>query len=96
MRILKNVGVFSSAALLALSTACMNSDKKPDPETIEGKFEIIWDAGSGLSPDTYAIQPLKSKFPNAEFHLTSMSRGYFEVGGALVRLGRAESRRVAG
>ncbi len=59
-----------------------NSNEKPVPEPIEGKFEMIWDTESGLSYDTFATHSLKARFPNAEFHVTNMSRGYYEDGGS--------------
>ncbi|MBO9600819.1 MAG: extracellular solute-binding protein [Cohnella sp.] len=81
MRKMKRFGILSAAAALVVAAACTNSNEKPVPETIEGKFEVIWDMESGLSPDTFATRSLTARFPNAEFHITNMSRGYFEDGG---------------
>lgn len=82
VRMMKRIGIIFTAASLVVAAACTNSNEMLVPETIEGKFEIIWDVESGLSPDTFATHSLKAQFPNAEFHITNMSRGYYEDGGS--------------
>ncbi|MBO9599663.1 MAG: extracellular solute-binding protein [Cohnella sp.] len=71
MRISKNAVIVISATIMILLAACTNSLEKPERDSIEGNFEILWDVNSGLSPDLYAIQALKAQFPDAAFHATT-------------------------
>ncbi len=83
MRITKNVVVTITAAAMLLLTSCMDLTKNLPEQTIEGKFQIIWDSGSGLSPELYAVNALKEQFPNALFDTTKFLRFRYSQSGNL-------------
>ena len=79
MRI-KPILVTFIAAAMSLLTSCMDITK-PTEQTLEGKFQIVWDSGSGLSPELFAVNALKEQFPDAQFDTTKfMSWNYSQSG----------------
>lgn len=76
MRAMKHGVMLLLAAVLLLS-ACSDWAKKPVRQTLEGEFNFIWDARTGLSPDLFVTNSLKDKFPDVTFQFTNIIRTYF-------------------
>jgi len=71
---IRKKGILLVVLLAVLAAGCADKGFTVRKDTIEGRFEILWDFGMGLSPTGHMIQHLQAAYPETEFYYEYISR----------------------
>jgi len=73
--------VKAAGILLAVAMLASCGMETADPNSIEGEFTVIWDAGGGLSPERHVLGHLQEKYPETSYQVTPFYRTHVILDG---------------